>query len=276
MFKVHLVCLQSTRVVLLPKEINYGKLINYCKQKFSINNTCMINLTYKLCSDTIDLCDDDDIEVFINDILSSNNIVPKIFITLSQVIASSKSKSTDFDQNIPLYDPNILTYSLFKYMPTPPRAPPVVIKETKSHAHNIALPINVGDKFDNKVVCMFVIAKKAVIEGYEFLVLKSCTKRGLRPDAYQKLEEAGFDKWSRAYCPGNRYNYMTSNSVESINLLTKHVLKVPITMLMEYYIELIRRWYFERRFNNEDEPPVDELSRWAAAKIRKRNRKSAN
>ncbi|GKC18482.1 transposase, MuDR, MULE transposase domain protein [Tanacetum coccineum] len=100
--------------------------------------------------------------------------------------------------------------------------------------------------------------------------------RGLRPDAYRKLEEAGFDRWSRAYCPGNIYNYMTSNSVESINSLTKHVRKVPITMLMEYYRELIQRWYFERRFNNEDEPPVDELSRWAAAKVSKRNRKSAN
>ncbi|GKC47135.1 hypothetical protein Tco_1064857 [Tanacetum coccineum] len=47
-------------------------------------------------------------------------------------------------------------------------------------------------------------------------------------------------------------------------------------MLMEYYTELIQRWYFERRFNNEDEPPVDKLSRWAAAKVGKRNRKSAN
>nr|GFB74156.1 transposase, MuDR, MULE transposase domain protein [Tanacetum cinerariifolium] len=112
----------------------------------------MINLTYKLCSDTIDLCDDDDIEVFIDDILSSNDLVPKIFITLSHVIASSKSKSTDFDLNIPLHDPNNLTYSSFKYMPSPPRAPPVVIKETKTHAHNIALPINVGDKFDNKAI----------------------------------------------------------------------------------------------------------------------------
>ncbi|GJY97469.1 hypothetical protein Tco_0514379 [Tanacetum coccineum] len=100
--------------------------------------------------------------------------------------------------------------------------------------------------------------------------------RGLRPDAYRKLEEAGFDKWSRAYCPGNRYKYMTSNYVESINSLTKHVRKVPITMLMEYYRELIQRWYFERRFNNEDEPPVDELSRWTAAKVGKINRKSAN
>ncbi|GJV61430.1 transposase, MuDR, MULE transposase domain protein [Tanacetum coccineum] len=100
--------------------------------------------------------------------------------------------------------------------------------------------------------------------------------RGLRPDAYRKLKEAGFDRWLRAYCLSNRYNYMTSNSVESFNSLTKHVQKVPITMLMEYYRELIQRWYFERRFNNEDEPPVGELSRWAAAKVSKRNRKSAN
>ncbi|GJY76278.1 transposase, MuDR, MULE transposase domain protein [Tanacetum coccineum] len=82
--------------------------------------------------------------------------------------------------------------------------------------------------------------------------------RGVRPDAYRKLEEARFDRWSRAYFPGNKYNYMTSNSVESINSLTKHVRKVPIIMLMEYYRDLIQRWYFERRFNNEDEPLVDE------------------
>ncbi|GKB35378.1 transposase, MuDR, MULE transposase domain protein [Tanacetum coccineum] len=91
-----------------------------------------------------------------------------------------------------------------------------------------------------------------------------------------KLRDAGFDRWSRAYCPGNRYNYMTSNSVESINSLTKHVRKVPITMLMEYYRDFIQRWYFERRFNSEDEPLVDELSRWATTKVSKRNRKSAN
>ncbi|GJS88679.1 transposase, MuDR, MULE transposase domain protein [Tanacetum coccineum] len=43
----------------------------------------------------------------------------------------------------------------------------------------------------------------------------------LRPDAHQKLVDAGIEKWSRAKCPANRYNYMTSNSVESINALTK-------------------------------------------------------
>ncbi|GJU22783.1 transposase, MuDR, MULE transposase domain protein, partial [Tanacetum coccineum] len=72
--------------------------------------------------------------------------------------------------------------------------------------------------------------------------------RALRPEAYIKLEVVRFEKWSRAHCPANRYNYMTSNCAESINALTKTVTKVPITMLMDYYRDLIQRWYFERRF----------------------------
>ncbi|GJV31336.1 hypothetical protein Tco_1391736 [Tanacetum coccineum] len=44
----------------------------------------------------------------------------------------------------------------------------------------------------------------------------------VRPDAHQKLVDAGIEKWSREKCPANRYNYMTSNSVESINALTKN------------------------------------------------------
>ncbi|PWA54586.1 transposase, MuDR, MULE transposase domain protein [Artemisia annua] len=65
--------------------------------------------------------------------------------------------------------------------------------------------------------------------------------RVMRPAAYRKLEDAGFEKWSRAYCPTNRYNYMTSNSVESINSLTREVRKVSITMLMDWYRQLLQR-----------------------------------
>lgn len=70
---------------------------------------------------------------------------------------------------------------------------------------------------------------------------------GFRIAAYNKLIEAGVSNWSRAYCPGNRYNYMTTNSAESINALTRLVRKVPITMLMEWYRALLQNWYFERR-----------------------------
>ncbi|PWA48703.1 transposase, MuDR, MULE transposase domain protein [Artemisia annua] len=98
--------------------------------------------------------------------------------------------------------------------------------------------------------------------------------RAIKPDAYQKLEEAGFDKWSRAYCPVNRYNYLTSNSAESINNLTRHVRRVPITMLIESYRELLQKWFCERRHAYED-APKDELTEWAAAKVNDRILKSS-
>ncbi|GJZ58742.1 retrovirus-related pol polyprotein from transposon TNT 1-94 [Tanacetum coccineum] len=71
--------------------------------------------------------------------------------------------------------------------------------------------------------------------------------RSFRPEAYKKLEDAGFETWSRAMCPANRYNYMTSNSAESINNLTRHVRKAPVTKLMEWYRALLQKWYCDRR-----------------------------
>ncbi|GKE20915.1 hypothetical protein Tco_1432427 [Tanacetum coccineum] len=46
---------------------------------------------------------------------------------------------------------------------------------------------------------------------------KMSNLQDVQPDAYHKLCEAGPQRWSRAHCPLVRYNYMTSNSVESVN-----------------------------------------------------------
>ncbi|GKA13825.1 transposase, MuDR, MULE transposase domain protein [Tanacetum coccineum] len=97
--------------------------------------------------------------------------------------------------------------------------------------------------------------------------------RGYRPDGVQKLEIAGFDKWSRAYCPANRFNYMTSNSVESVNSLSRFVRKLPVTRLVEYFRGLLQRWYCDKRQKYED-APADELTPWAAAKVKDRMLKS--
>ncbi|KAM6560405.1 uncharacterized protein LOC115720818 [Cannabis sativa] len=35
------------------------------------------------------------------------------------------------------------------------------------------------------------------------------------------VEEIGFEKWARPYCPGDRYNIMTSNVAESFNKASK-------------------------------------------------------
>nr|GEV85035.1 hypothetical protein [Tanacetum cinerariifolium] len=97
----------------------------------------------------------------------------------------------------------------------------------------------------------------------------------LRPDAHQKLVDAGIEKWSTAKCPANRYNYMTSNSVESINELTKDVRKIPITSLVDWFRDLLQKWHYERRQKYQDAPD-DELTPWATAKIKYRSLKSSN
>nr|GEX12187.1 hypothetical protein [Tanacetum cinerariifolium] len=78
-----------------------------------------------------------------------------------------------------------------------------------------------------------------------------------------------------AHCPTNRYNYLTSNSAESINALTRDVRKAPITKLMEYYRKLVQNWYCECRHKYED-APKDELTDWTAKKVNNKMLKSAN
>ncbi|GJS64074.1 transposase, MuDR, MULE transposase domain protein [Tanacetum coccineum] len=69
----------------------------------------------------------------------------------------------------------------------------------------------------------------------------------VQPGAYHKLIEVGPQRWSRAHCPLIRYNYMTSNSVESVNACTVYKRKLPITMLTETYREMLQKWYFKCR-----------------------------
>nr|GEV15323.1 hypothetical protein [Tanacetum cinerariifolium] len=116
------------------------------------------------------------------------------------------------------------------------------------------------------------MCKAYTIEDFRIAINELGLKR---PDVYEKLIKAGVERWSMAYCPHDRYNYMTSNSVESINNLTRDVIKVLITNLMEWYKKLVQRWYCERQEKYKD-GPLDELSDWAKAKTRKRMQKSLN
>nr|GEZ53432.1 hypothetical protein [Tanacetum cinerariifolium] len=71
--------------------------------------------------------------------------------------------------------------------------------------------------------------------------------QGARPNAYDKLKANGYSKWSRSYCVADHYNYLTSNSAESVNSLTQKARKLSVTMLMEFFRDLLHRWYFERK-----------------------------
>ncbi|GKD19910.1 transposase, MuDR, MULE transposase domain protein [Tanacetum coccineum] len=69
----------------------------------------------------------------------------------------------------------------------------------------------------------------------------------VQPDAYHKVCKAGPHRWSRAHCPLVRYNYMTSNSVESVNACTILNRKLPVLKLAETYHAMVQDWYYKRR-----------------------------
>ncbi|GKD47325.1 hypothetical protein Tco_1271970 [Tanacetum coccineum] len=73
------------------------------------------------------------------------------------------------------------------------------------------------------------------------------TLLAVQPDAYHKLCEVGLQRWSKAYCPLIRYNYMISNSVESVNVCIVLTRKLPIIKLAETYRAMLQDWYFNRQ-----------------------------
>ncbi|XP_022155904.1 uncharacterized protein LOC111022906 [Momordica charantia] len=67
------------------------------------------------------------------------------------------------------------------------------------------------------------------------------------PEVQKYLEALGFDKWSRAYQPGLRYNQMTTNIAESMNAVLVHARYLSVTALLEHCKALLQRWFYERR-----------------------------
>ncbi|GJY41339.1 transposase, MuDR, MULE transposase domain protein [Tanacetum coccineum] len=69
----------------------------------------------------------------------------------------------------------------------------------------------------------------------------------VQPDAYHKVCKVDPHRWSRAHCPLVRYNYMTSNSVESVNACTVLNRKLPVLKLAKTYRAMVQDWYYKRR-----------------------------
>ncbi|XP_062114620.1 uncharacterized protein LOC133825730 [Humulus lupulus] len=69
------------------------------------------------------------------------------------------------------------------------------------------------------------------------------------PAIAQYLEGMDFDKWSRAYFPGNRYNKMTSNYAESFNNKTWDARSFPITTFVEFIRFTLQSWFWRHEFH---------------------------
>ncbi|XP_076952698.1 uncharacterized protein LOC143626510 [Bidens hawaiensis] len=96
-----------------------------------------------------------------------------------------------------------------------------------------------------------------------------CSNQPSMKDTFSKI---GFGKWARSYSPVRRYNIMTSNSAESVNALSLQERKYPVTKLMDYFVELQRRWFFERR--QDAEKWTHSLSKWAQSRTTRKMAKS--
>ena len=66
------------------------------------------------------------------------------------------------------------------------------------------------------------------------------------PPIAQYLEGIGFERWSSAYFPGNRYNIMTSNYAESFNNKTKEARSFPFATFLEFIRFTLQSWFADR------------------------------
>ncbi|GJY67795.1 transposase, MuDR, MULE transposase domain protein [Tanacetum coccineum] len=112
----------------------------------------------------------------------------------------------------------------------------------------------------------------AVVERAAVLRASMNLLQIVQPDAYKKLCDARPERWSRAHCPLIRYNYMTSNSVESVNACSVIYRKEPVLKLAETYRAMVQQWYYERRKLAAN--MTYEITDWAAHKVGKKSMKS--
>ncbi|XP_071738695.1 uncharacterized protein [Rutidosis leptorrhynchoides] len=91
------------------------------------------------------------------------------------------------------------------------------------------------------------------------------------PDSARTLTTVGLNRWSRHHTDRVRYAYLTSNSAESMNALSVHARKLPITMLLEFFRASVQQWFWEHR--NTADGLTTPVTPYAEHKLGKRNRK---
>ncbi|KAH0661352.1 hypothetical protein KY284_026283 [Solanum tuberosum] len=114
---------------------------------------------------------------------------------------------------------------------------------------------NIRNNFHNaKVVSQFYNAAKAYnkVEFYDhFNQIRDMVHK-----AAEHLESVGFHRWSRAFCPGNRYNIMTSNIAESMNAMFEVEREFPIVALFDEINMKFANLFHERRMELVNSPNI--------------------
>ncbi|GJX55155.1 transposase, MuDR, MULE transposase domain protein [Tanacetum coccineum] len=108
------------------------------------------------------------------------------------------------------------------------------------------LMMNLGLKNKKRKGLFWKICKAYTREDY---ATNMNTLQIVQPDAHEKLCRAGPQRWSRAHCPLVRYNYMTSNSVESVNACSVIYRKEHVLKLAETYRAMVQECKYDVRNN---------------------------
>ncbi|KAL7599708.1 hypothetical protein Lser_V15G25819 [Lactuca serriola] len=88
-----------------------------------------------------------------------------------------------------------------------------------------------------------------------------------RPQVAAYLSEIPRAKWTTTYSPSKRYDYMTSNSAESMNALSVDARKMPIIPFLEFFRRLSQEWCNKRRIDGGKRSTV--LTEWAEKVVSK-------
>ena len=68
------------------------------------------------------------------------------------------------------------------------------------------------------------------------------------------LQRADVRLWTRVHFPGERYNLMTTNIVESMNRALSHARGQNIVRILESIRVMMTRWFAERREDARSQP----------------------
>nr|GEY63712.1 hypothetical protein [Tanacetum cinerariifolium] len=269
------------RTLILPLLSSYSCLLEAVSERLEIDANSEFMVTYNSDNDIVEVCDDLEVNEFMEFVVKSSRIVT-LCIVESSVNGRQSSNSGSNQQKVMSESSRIYKgkeimtdmngrfkidisysqawrakcYALQLLRGTPEES----FSELPLYCHNLKLK-NQGTithiKTDNENRFeIFFLAVGAVEE----LFWKTCkayrisdfeerfsTLRDWLPSIANKLDMIGLEKWARVHFPGMRYNYMTSNSAESVNALSRYSRKLPICMMIDWFIKSLQHWYFEHR-----------------------------
>lgn len=93
----------------------------------------------------------------------------------------------------------------------------------------------------------YLVAKAARAYRLNDFYLTFNEIKEMDPSCAAYLIDIGFEHWARSHFPGNRYNIMTSNLVESWNYVLCKARELPIVQLIDFIRGKMMTWFAKRR-----------------------------